>query len=139
MYRPEKEEYNDISLNIDTYNMDLRILDDDEIEKLKELAPALSHSQLAEYLGMSDNCLRAMFVREPELLEAYNKSLLDASSRMISQLYANGMDGDFQSMKLWLSRRAGWTEKKQTEISGKDGQPLDTVWTVNIVSPKKDK
>jgi hypothetical protein len=49
------------------------------------------------------------------------------------------MEGDFQSMKLWLSQRAGWTEKKQTELSGKDGQPLDTVWTVNIVSPKKDK
>jgi hypothetical protein len=119
--------------------MDLRILDDNEIETLKKMAPQLSHEQLAAYLGMSDNCLRSMFAREPELLAVYNKALLDASSRMISQLYANGMEGDFQSMKLWLSQRAGWTEKKQTEISGKDGQPLDTVWTVNIVSPKKDK
>jgi hypothetical protein len=119
--------------------MDLRILDDNEIKKLKKLAPALSHEQLAAYLGMSDNCLRAMFAREPELLAVYNKALLNASTKMISKLYKSGMDGDFQSMKLWLSQRAGWTEKKQTEISGKDGQPLDTVWTVNIVSPKKDK
>jgi hypothetical protein len=129
MYQSEQAEYNDC--------MDLRTLDDNEIETLKKMAPQLSHSQLADYLGMSDNCLRRMFEREPELLAVYNKALLDASSRMISQLYANGMDGDFQSMKLWLSQRAGWTEKKQTEISGKDGQPLDTVWTVNIVSPKK--
>ena len=68
--------------------MDLRILDDNEIETLKKLAPQLSHSQLADYLGMSDNCLRSMFAREPELLAVYNKALLDASSRMISQLYA---------------------------------------------------
>jgi hypothetical protein len=115
--------------------MDLRILDDNEIETLKKLAPQLSHSQLADYLGMSDNCLRRMFEREPELLAVYNKALLDASSRMISQLYANGMGGDFQSMKLWLSHRAGWRDRK--ELTGPDGGPIqqdiDTVWTVNII------
>lgn len=129
IYLQEFVEYNDF--------MDLRTLDDNEIEKLKELAPALSHEQLAAYLGMGDNTLRAIFTREPELLAVYNKALLDASSRMISQLYANGMDGDFQSMKLWLSQRAGWTEKKLTELSGKDGGPIqqdiDNVWTINIV------
>lgn len=129
IYLQEFVEYNDF--------MDLRTLDDNEIEKLKELAPALSHEQLAAYLGMGDNTLRAIFAREPELLAVYNKALLDASSRMISQLYANGMDGDFQSMKLWLSQRAGWTEKKLTELSGKDGGPIqqdiDNVWTINIV------
>jgi len=119
--------------------MDLRTLNDNELEKLKELAPGLSHAQLAAYFGMSDNTLRAMFEREPELLAVYNTALLDASSRMISQLYANGMEGDFQSIKLWLSQRAGWTEKKHTEISGKDGQPfeLDTVWTVNVIEGGK--
>lgn len=117
--------------------MDLRILDDNEIEKLKELAPALSHAQLAEYFGMSDNCLRRMFKREPELLEAYNKALLDASSRMISQLYTNGMDGDFQSMKLWLSQRAGWTEKSRQEISGPDGKAIEKDYhvTIEVVNP----
>jgi len=115
--------------------MDLRTLDDNEIKKLKELAPALSHSQLASYFGMSDNTLRAMFDREPELLAVYNHALLDASSRMISQLYLNGMDGDFQSMKLWLSHRAGWRDRK--ELTGPDGGPIqqdiDTVWTVHII------
>ena len=113
-------------------------MDDNGIGKLKELAPARSHAQLAEYFGMSDNCLRRMFKREPELLEAYNKALLDASSRMIAQLYTNGMDGDFQSMKLWLSQRAGWTEKSRTEHTGADGKPImmdvDTHWTIEVMN-----
>jgi hypothetical protein len=56
---------------------------------------------------------------------------------MIAQLYTNGMDGDFQSMKLWLSQRAGWTEKSRQEISGPDGKAIEKDYhvTIEVVNP----
>jgi hypothetical protein len=45
------------------------------------------------------------------------------------------MEGDYQSMKLWLSQRMGWTEKSRQEISGPDGNPIDvdTQITIEVV------
>jgi len=112
------------------------IFGDDEIADVTRLAPSLSKQQLADHFGICFNTLDKIMKRQPEVCEAYGKALATASSRMISQLYENGMNNDFQSMKLWLSHRAGWHERK--ELSGPDGSPvevdIDTKWTIEVMS-----
>ena len=51
---------------------------------------------------------------------------------MIEKLYDKAMEGDYQSMKLWLSQRMGWTEKSRQEITGADGGPVDVDQEVNV-------
>ena len=112
------------------------IFGDDEMKLIEELAPSLSKEQLAMRLGCCYNTLRAVFQRQPEMLDAYNRSLSTAADRMIKKLYNKGLEeGDFNSIKLWLSQRAGWTEKSRTEITGADGDPLqiDQHWTIEVI------
>lgn len=49
-------------------------------------------------------------------------------------LLENGLDNTFNSAitKLVLGKH-GFHEKKDTELTGADGKPLDTNWTINIV------
>ena len=89
-------------------------------------------------LGCCYNTLQAVFQRQPEMLDAYNRALSTAADRMIKRLYEKGLvDGDFNSIKLWLSQRAGWTEKSRTELTGADGKPLevdmDMHWTIEVM------
>jgi len=112
------------------------IFGDDEMKLNEELAPSLSKEQLAMRLGCCYNTLRAVFQRQPEMLDAYNRSLSSAADRMIKKLYNKGLDeGDFNSIKLWLSHRAGWTETKRTELTGRDGDPIeiDQHWTIEVI------
>jgi hypothetical protein len=112
------------------------IFGDDEMKLIEELAPSLSKEQLAMRLGCCYNTLQAVFNRQPEMLDAYNRSLSDSADRMIKKLYNKGLEeGDFNSIKLWLSHRAGWTEKSRTEITGAEGRPLevDMHWTVEVM------
>lgn len=114
------------------------IFGDNEMKLIEELAPSLSKEQLAMRLGCCYNTLQAVFQRQPEMLDAYNRALSTAADRMIKRLYEKGLvDGDFNSIKLWLSQRAGWTEKSRTELTGADGKPLevdmDMHWTVEVM------
>tara|TARA_A100001234_G_C12506878_1_gene334345 strand:- start:13 stop:372 length:360 start_codon:yes stop_codon:yes gene_type:complete len=108
---------------------------DEEIDELEKLAPALTHEQIARYFGISDNTLREILKRDKRVSEVYNRSLTKAGILMIDKLYDKAMEGDYQSMKLWLSQRMGWTEKSRQEISGPDGNPIDvdTQITIEVV------
>jgi hypothetical protein len=104
----------------------------EEIDELEKLAPSLTHEQLATYFGMDDNTLRAIMRRDKEVFQVYNRSLTRAGILMIDKLYDKGMEGDYQSMKLWLSQRMGWTEKSKQEITGADGGPIEKDVEVTI-------
>lgn len=112
-----------------------RVFTEEEIADCKNLAPSLTKQQLADYLGCSFNTLTRAMERQPELLEAYRKGKALAIAQMAGSLQMKGLDGDVNAAKFWLSHQAGWTETKRTEVSGRDGEPieLDHLWKIEVV------
>ena len=115
-----------------------RVITDDELEIIRRLAPSLSKEQLAKHLGMCFNTLDRIMKRDSRVSETYDRARMEAGTRMIEALYRKGLEeGDFQSMKLYLSQVMGWTEKSRQEISGPDGEPIqkDEHVTFEAVNP----
>ena len=112
-----------------------RVFTAEEIAECQRLAPALTKQQLADYFGCCDNTLRAAMQRQPELSEAYRKGKALAIAQMAGSLQMKGLEGDVAAAKFWLSRQAGWTETKRTELSGRDGDPIevDQHWTIEVI------
>jgi hypothetical protein len=108
---------------------------DEEIDEIEKLAPSLTQQQLADYFSISINTLKQIMKRDQRVSDSYNRGLSRAGILMIEKLYDKAMEGDYQSMKLWLSQRMGWTEKSRQEISGPDGNPIDvdTQITIEVV------
>ena len=115
-----------------------RVITDDELEIIRRLAPSLSKEQLAKHLGMCFNTLDRIMKRDSRVSETYNRARMEAGTRMIEALYRKGLEeGDFPSMKLYLSQVMGWTEKSRQEISGPDGEPIQKDYhvTFEVVNP----
>ncbi len=112
-----------------------RVLSEEEIKELEQIAPSLTHEQIAAYFGIDDNTLRAILKRDKNVFQVYNRSKTRAGIAMVEKLYDKAMEGDHPSMKLWLSQRMGWTEKSRTEHVGDGGGPIevDTHWTWEIM------
>lgn len=112
-----------------------RVFTEVEIQETKELADVLSQKQLADYLGCTPETLRAAFKRQPELAEAYRKGKALGITKIAKSLAAKALDGDIAAAKFYLSHQAGWTETKRTELSGRDGDPIeiDNHWTIEVV------
>ena len=51
-------------------------LTSEQVIELKALAAVLNKSQVADYFGISENTLRAIEKRQPEVSEAYKKAAL---------------------------------------------------------------
>lgn len=112
-----------------------RVFTPEEIKECFELSPSLTKQQLADYFGCCFNTLQKAMTRQPELAEAYRKGKALAIAQMAGSLQAKGMDGDVNAAKFWLSHQAGWTETKRTELTGRDGDPIevDMQWTIEVV------
>lgn len=112
-----------------------RVFTEEEVKECFELGPALTKQQLADYFGCCFNTLHRAMKRQPELGEAYRKGKALAISEMAGSLQARGLQGDVNAAKFWLSHQAGWTETKRTEVTGRDGDPIeiDNHWTIEVV------
>ena len=112
-----------------------RVFTAEEIAECKELAASLTKQQLADYFGCCFNTLHAAMQRQPELNEAYRKGKAMAIIQMAGSLQQQGLNGDVGAAKFWLSHQAGWTETKRTELSGRDGDPIevDQHWTIEVI------
>tara|TARA_B100000902_G_scaffold387920_1_gene432737 strand:+ start:1161 stop:1532 length:372 start_codon:yes stop_codon:yes gene_type:complete len=105
---------------------------EDEIDEIEKLSPSLTQQQLADYFSISINTLKEIMKRDQRVSDSYSRGLTRAGILMIDKLYDKAMEGDYQSMKLWLSQRMGWTEKSRQEITGADGGPVDVDQDVNV-------
>lgn len=112
-----------------------RVFTKEEIKECFDLAPSLTKQQLADYFGCCFNTLKRAMERQPEFGEAYRKGKALAIAQMAGSLQMKGIEGDVNAAKFWLSHQAGWTETKRTEVSGRDGDPIDIDmrWTIEVV------
>ena len=112
-----------------------RVFTKEEIKECFELAPSLTKQQLADYFGCCFNTLKRAMERQPEFGEAYRKGIAVAIVERAGSPQKRGIEGDVGAAKFWLSHQAGWSETSRTEISGRDGEPIDIDmrWTIEVV------
>jgi len=113
-----------------------RVFTEHEIAEVFELASALTMEQLADYFGICENTLRAVFERQPEVFEAFRKGRSLAISEIAGSVISAAKGGDMQAARLYLTTKAGWVQTERKEITGADGGPIETdnKWTVEIVN-----
>lgn len=82
-------------------------------------------------LGMSTKDISAILRIEPKLLEKYYCYELETAAARINDRVAKvalqqALCGALpQSTQFWLKTRAGWKETKVTEVTGKNGGPVE--------------
>jgi hypothetical protein len=69
------------------------------------------------------------------LLRRIGKGKALGITKIAKSLAAKALDGDIVAAKFYLSHQAGWTETKRTELTGRDGDPIeiDMHWTIEVV------
>lgn len=84
------------------------------------VAYGITHDQIAAIVGISDETLRKYY------RDALDHGKAKAVEQVANSLFDTAVAGDVQAQKFFLSSRAGWTEKQQTE------HVLSTPFQVNV-------
>jgi hypothetical protein len=86
---------------------------DADIQRVERMAAyGIPHDHIAAILGISDETLRKYFRAELDLGKA--KTVENVANSLVDV----ALSGDVQAQKFFLSSRAGWAEKQQTEHTG---------------------
>jgi hypothetical protein len=81
--------------------------------ELKALASVLNKSQIADYFGISENTLRAIEKRQPEVFAAYKKGRVNQIVGMGTNLVQLAKAGSVAANIFYLKTQAGWKESEQ--------------------------
>ena len=87
----------------------------EQVIELKALAAVLNKSQVADYFGISENTLRAIEKRQPEVSEAYKKGRVNQIAGMGGNLIKLAKAGNVAANIFYLKTQAGWKED-QSEV-----------------------
>lgn len=82
----------------------------EQVIELKALAAVLNKSQVADYFGISENTLRAIEKRQPEVSEAYKKGRVNQIAGMGGNLIKLAKAGNVSANIFYLKTQAGWKE-----------------------------
>ena len=96
-----------------------------------------SHIGLAKYLNIMRSTLYDWETHEDK--KEFSDILREVKAEQQSELLNKGLNGTFNSAitKLVLGKH-GFHEKKDTELTGSGGGPVDMKWTVEIVDVKEE-
>ena len=75
---------------------------------------------IARIIGIDAKTLRLHYRDELDLATA------KANATIGGALFNKAKGGDTTAMIFWMKTRAGWSEKSLTEITGRDGGPIQT-------------
>lgn len=90
--------------------------DESQMAQVEALASVLSKKQMADYFGISENTLRAVEERQPEVFEAYKRGKGKAIASVGSNLISMAQKGNVTAAIFYLKTQAGWREN-QTEAT----------------------
>jgi hypothetical protein len=126
---------------IDLYFMVCRAHQTDQEEKLDSLSPEEKQivddiedifptvSGLAYTLGMSTEALRN-YGEKDKFLATVKRAKQRVEMSLEQRLAGQAVTGSIFSLK----NNFGWKDKSENEISGPDGKPIETKWTIEIVN-----
>lgn len=98
------------------------------IEDIKNYAMAqMSMDQIGWILGMDTDAFLAFRKKYPEVRTIIKTNRHKMIAKVASSLIENANKmKDTNAQKFFLERKGGWWNKKQVEITGKNGQPITT-------------
>jgi hypothetical protein len=99
-------------------------LTDEQIAQVRKLAAVLTMEQIADFLGISDNTLRARMNEDPRVFEAYKRGKGEALAGVATNLMQQARDGNTTAAIFYLKTQGGWREKQELELTGAAGGPI---------------
>jgi hypothetical protein len=81
-----------------------------QVETLEGLAAVLTKRQIADFFDISENTLRAIEERQPEVSAAYKKGKAQAIVGVAQNLIQQAEDGNVTAAIFYLKTQAGWSE-----------------------------
>lgn len=103
------------------------VFDEAQTAQVEALASVLSKGQMADYFSISENTLRAVEGRQPEVSEAYKRGKAKAIGSIASGLISQAKKGNITAAIFYLKTQAGWRETKEEEA--KDIPPINITLT----------
>tara|TARA_R110000796_G_scaffold137753_1_gene253869 strand:- start:257 stop:637 length:381 start_codon:yes stop_codon:yes gene_type:complete len=88
------------------------VLDSAQINQVEALASVLTKGQVADYFGISENTLRAVEERQPEVSEAYKRGRVKQCFNMGTNLITLAKAGNVAANIFYLKTQAGWKEQE---------------------------
>lgn len=107
------------------------VLTDEQIKELEDMAAYFTIEQIADYFDISEKCLYDLRHRNNEVFTAYKKGRMRKIYRYAKTLEnkAFGMSEteiskcDTASIIFYLKTQAGWSEKKDLNVTTEDVTP----------------
>jgi predicted transcriptional regulator len=96
------------------------------LTKVETLASrGLTQQQIADALGIHVGTLCEKKNQFNEFNEAIKSGQAKGISTVANQLFENAKNGDNTAAIFYLKNRAGWADKVEQEITGKDGKDFN--------------
>lgn len=100
---------------------------EEDIDRIEQLAGrGLSVEQIADYFGISKSNLHRSKDKIPDIQEAWERGRARAFAFVTSKLMDNISIGKEASIFFYLKTQYGWRETSRHELTGKDGDPIET-------------
>src|ERR1051326_1430829 len=116
-----KEKKQIISKPKDVGGRPMIVLTPEQIVEVRALSQYLSQQQMADYLEISRDTFSEILKRQPEVFRQYNKGRADAILDITKGTLQKAREGDFNSIRLYLTTQAGWNEKQYVNLMSEDG------------------
>jgi len=100
------------------------VFDEAQTAQVEALAAVLSKGQMADYFSISENTLREIEERQPEVSEAYKRGKAKAIGNVAKNLISQAQMGNISAAIFYLKTQAGWKEDKEAE---RDLPPINIV------------
>ena len=100
------------------------VFDEAQTAQVEALAAVLSKGQMADYFGISENTLREIEERQPEVSEAYKRGKAKAIGNVAKNLISQAQMGNITAAIFYLKTQAGWKEDKEVE---RDLPPINVI------------
>ena len=107
----------------------------EQVIELRALAAVLNKSQVADYFGISENTLRAIEKRQPEVSAAYKKGRVNQIAGMGSNLIQLAKKGNVTANIFYLKTQAGW---KEAEPESKEIPPINIIVDGNATNSSSE-
>ena len=91
------------------------MFDPKQTAQVEALAAVLSKGQLADYFNVSENTLREIEDRQPEVSEAYKRGRAKAIGSVAKNLINQAQMGNISAAIFYLKTQAGWKEEREPE------------------------
>jgi len=103
-----------------------RVLSDEELGQVEALASVLPQEDIRHWFGISDGTWHRITVRQPEVLERYKRGKVRAIAKIGNRVMQKALDGELGAACFYLKTQAGWRETNRHELTGKDGEAIET-------------